>query len=274
MPQLGSILLLMLLLMSDEEDGESSFRSQLELRFRRLRSGKIRRDSLEYPNASAFAKLFRSRQDDALVTLCGFDHHSFHQLNTLFAPQYDGHSPYVFRGRLIVRHNRKKGGRRLLTSSQCLALVLAWTRTRGSMAVLQMIFGVTASSLSMWLRFGRRMLLLAIRTHPHAVVCLPTEDELQSFVDAVALKYPALVNCWGAMDGLKIRLRRLGIQEYKTYSTMGGRMTTTFQIFFCFHLMGKFVHATSTVLVTCMIQQWPSGVGYMTRWMISTELMG
>ena len=30
MPQLGSILLLMLLLMSDEEDGESSFRSQLD----------------------------------------------------------------------------------------------------------------------------------------------------------------------------------------------------------------------------------------------------
>jgi DDE superfamily endonuclease len=210
MPQLGSILLLMLLLMSEEEDGESSFRSQLELRFRRLRSGKIRRESLEYPNESAFAKLFRSRQDDALVTLCGFDHHSFQQLNTLFAPQYDGHSPYVFRGRLIVRHNKNKGGRRLLTSSQCLALVLAWTRTRGSMAVLQMIFGVTASSLSMWLRFGRRMLLLAIRTHPHAVVCLPTEDELQSFVDAVALKYPALVNCWGAMDGLKIRLEKAG----------------------------------------------------------------
>jgi DDE superfamily endonuclease len=194
----------------DEEDEDTSFRSNLELRFRRLRSGKIRRLSLDFPNASAFARLFGSNQDDALVTLCGFDHRSFHALNILFAPLYDSHSPYVYRGRVIVKHDQKKGGRRLLTSSHCLALVLAWTRTRGSLAVLQIIFGVSASSLSLWLRFGRRMLIKALRDNTHAVVAMPTQEELASFVGAVTAKYPALTNCWGAMDGLKIRLERSG----------------------------------------------------------------
>jgi hypothetical protein len=194
----------------DEEDEDKSFRDRLELRYRRLRSGKIRRLSLNLPNESAFVRLFSSGQDDALVTLCGFDHRSFESLHNLFGELYDQHSPHALRGRLIVKHNTKKGGRRLLTSRHCLALILAWTRTRGSLAVLQIIFGVTASSLSLWLRFGRRMLIQALRTNELAVVALPTAEELQGFVAAVTRKYPALQNCWGAMDGLKIRLECAG----------------------------------------------------------------
>ena len=39
---------------------------------------------------------------------------------------------------------------------------------------------------------------------------MPTDDELDEFVAAIAVKYPALTNCWGAMDGLKLRLERAG----------------------------------------------------------------
>jgi DDE superfamily endonuclease len=194
----------------EEEDEDMSFRDRLELRYRRLRSGKIRRLSLDLPNASAFARLFGSGQDDALVTLCGFDHRSFESLHNLFGPLYDNYSPHALRGRLIVKHNKSKGGRRLLTSWHYLALILAWTRTRGSLAVLQIIFGVTASSLSLWLRFGRRMLIKALWSNELAVVALPTAEELQGFVAAVTRKYPALQDCWGAMDGLKLRLECAG----------------------------------------------------------------
>ena len=39
---------------------------------------------------------------------------------------------------------------------------------------------------------------------------MPTDDELDEFIATIAVKYPALTNCWGAMDGLKLRLERAG----------------------------------------------------------------
>ena len=88
-------MLLLLLLAEEEEDDEeeeqqrpsdsvSVFRSSLDVRSRRLRQGKIRRRSLLPPNESAFAKLFDSAQDDALVTICGFDHALFALLHSKF----------------------------------------------------------------------------------------------------------------------------------------------------------------------------------------------
>jgi DDE superfamily endonuclease len=76
--------------------------------------------------------------------------------------------------------------------------------------VLQIIFGITAGILSLWLRFGRRLLLKMLRSDPLASVSMPTAEEIDGFVSAVTAKYPALTNCWGAMDGLKIRLERAG----------------------------------------------------------------
>jgi hypothetical protein len=54
------------------------------------------------------------------------------------------------------------------------------------------------------------MLIQALNSNELAVVALPTAEELQRFVAAVTRKYPALQNCWGAMDGLKIRLECAG----------------------------------------------------------------
>jgi hypothetical protein len=203
-------LLLLCLIKELEEDENTTFKDQLLPRYRRLRQGKIRRGALADPNASAFSRLFSSKQDDALVTLCGFDHKSFAKLHSNFEPLFNNYSPYQNRGRRIAKHNQNKGQRRLLNSIQCLALVLAWTRTRGSLAVLQIIFGITAGRLSLWLRFGRRLLLKMLRSDPLAIVSMPTADEIESFVSAISAKYPALTNCWGAMDGLKIRLEKAG----------------------------------------------------------------
>lgn len=194
----------------NQDNPDGSFHSKLTLFSRRLRQGKIRRGALLNPNESAFEFLFNSGQDDALVTLCGFDHQSFATLHNRFKPLFDNNSPYKNDGRLIGRHDKKKGGRRLINSTQGLALVLAWTRTRGSLSVLQIIFGLTASRLSHWLRFGRRMLLKVLSEDPLAIPTMPTDDEVDDFVSCITEKYPALTNCWGAMDGLKIRLERAG----------------------------------------------------------------
>jgi hypothetical protein len=52
-----------------------------------------------------------------------------------------------------------------------------------------------------------------LRSDPLAIVTTPTADEIKSFVSAVSAKYPALTNCWGAMDGLKIWLERAGYSQ-------------------------------------------------------------
>lgn len=63
-----SLLLILLLMSADEEDENIPFRDRLELRYRRLRSGKIRRLSLDLPKASAFVRLFGSGQDEMLLS--------------------------------------------------------------------------------------------------------------------------------------------------------------------------------------------------------------
>lgn len=91
-----------------------------------------------------------------------------------------------------------------------MGLGLAWTRTRGSYAVLQIIFGLTPGHLSPWLRFARRLLVKFLRDDPLAKVMMPADDEIREFEAAILAKYPALPNCWGAMDGLKLRLEKSG----------------------------------------------------------------
>ena len=61
---------------------------------RRRRSGKIRHHALQHQLASPFWTLFNSKHDDALITLCGFDHASFELLHQLlFKPYFDSFTP-------------------------------------------------------------------------------------------------------------------------------------------------------------------------------------
>ncbi len=46
-----------------------------------------------------------------------------------------------------------------------------------------------------------------------AKVTVPTNLDIRNFETAIEAKYPALSNCWGAMDGLKLRLERAGNQR-------------------------------------------------------------
>jgi hypothetical protein len=145
-----------------------------------------------------------------------------------FKVLFDNLSPYHSYGRLIAKHNKKKGGRRLIT---------AWTWTQGSFAVLQIIFGMTAGCLSLWLRFGGRLLIQILcnnerscplmptnnkiagfisaviqilRNNEHSRPSMPRDNKIAGFICATSTKYPALTNCWGAIDGLKLQLQRSG----------------------------------------------------------------
>ena len=194
-------------LVAEQLNSNVSFRDMLSLQSRRMRRGTIRRGALLPPSQSAFNKLYDSGQDDALITLCGFDHTSFNALHDLFKDAYGKYTPYGKSG-MIKRLKKKTRRPRLLTSVQCLALALAWSRTRGSLMVLQIIFGLTPGHLSLWLRFARRLIIKVLKGDERAKVRMPTDEERQEFIQAIEAKYPALKDCWGAMDGLKLLVQQ------------------------------------------------------------------
>ena len=84
--------------LTDQLKSLPSFQERLSLESRRLRQGKIRRAALLHPSHSPFSQLFNSRQDDALVMLCGFDHKTFSTLHDKFKIVFDKYSPWTHHG--------------------------------------------------------------------------------------------------------------------------------------------------------------------------------
>eukprot|EP00957_Ditylum_brightwellii_P100099 7628499-Ditylum_brightwellii.AAC.1 len=95
-------------------------------------------------------------------------------------------------------------------SKDCLGLVLVWTRTRGSLWPLIIIFGVTLSLLKQYLKFGRYVLIECLRSDSGIQVQFPDKEEVLHLVDAIRKKYPLLCKeqVFGTMDRLKLYLQQ------------------------------------------------------------------
>ena len=63
------------------------------------------------------------------------------------------HTPFDESG-MIVEFEYICGQKRTVLPEDCLGLVLVWMRTRGALNVLQLVFGLPYSNLSVYLRFG------------------------------------------------------------------------------------------------------------------------
>ena len=186
------------------------FRSSLSVQGRRNRSGKFRRAALLLPRKAPFTRIFLSMQEDAMISLTGLDYASFLDLHDIFKPLFDNYTLYTKSGFVCKLRNKKKGRPRSVTSISCLALVLTWTRTKGALRTLQLIFGLTSSPLSTWLKFGRRCLIKALFDHPAAKVKLPTEQEIRGFEATIQQKHSLLPNVWATMDGVKLLIEQTG----------------------------------------------------------------
>ncbi|KAE8953055.1 hypothetical protein PR003_g35126 [Phytophthora rubi] len=100
-----------------------------------------------------------------------------------------------------------------MTAHQCLALVLAWGRSAGPTSFLGLVFGATASVVSLFLRFGRRLLVKLLSTDINAHVRLPDPVDIEGLQDSISSKYPLLGSVYAVMDGLKLRLQASGLSE-------------------------------------------------------------
>jgi hypothetical protein len=90
----------------------------------------------------------------------------------------------------------------------CLALCLAWTRTKGSTITFQMIFGMTHTLVGIYLKFARRILLKCLMNQPSSAIKIPDVATIECHKRAIESRHPLLTNVWCMMDGLKLRLER------------------------------------------------------------------
>jgi len=175
---------------------------------RRRRDRRIPRIALQDPHQSAWRKVYNSQSDQAMITLTGLDRAAFHSLLECFQGRYNEFTPHTKTGELQRLTGSSRGRPRLMSPSDCLALYLAWTRLRGSNFVLSMIFGMTGTSVSVYLRFARRLLIATLQRHPLATLVLPTPEKIEEFRKLIADRHPALANVWCTMDGLKLYLEQ------------------------------------------------------------------
>lgn len=61
----------------------------------------------------------------------------------------------------------------------CLGLVLAWTRTRGSLMALHQIFGMTFSNLDNYLLFAKWIIVKVLRKDQRAHVRIPSSEKMR-----------------------------------------------------------------------------------------------
>jgi hypothetical protein len=124
------------------------------------RDRRIRRCTLVDSNQSPFQKLYLSGNDHSIITYTGLDYVTFEDLLSKFQPLYQCYSPYSVNGKIarVIQQDGMPGRKRLLYAPSCLGLVLGYTRTKGSLVSLQMIFGATHSVLALFLHYSIKLL--------------------------------------------------------------------------------------------------------------------
>ena len=145
-----------------------------------------------------------------MIRLTGFDHRSFRVLLGIYSPLYDIVTVDQVTGAIRFKDPRKGGRRRNLNATASLALLLVWTRTKGSNHTLGMIFGDVISCTNFWLKVGRRVLLRSLKKCDKAQVKMPVGDVVGSYVDAITAKYPrfGVLNVAFAIDGVKLPIEK------------------------------------------------------------------
>ena len=199
---------------------------------RRLRQRRIPRVSLQDAHMSSWRRLYYSENDQALITLTGLDHATFQHLLHLFQPVFDNYTPFG-EGDTIEKIS-PRGRKRAVMALDILGLVLAWTRTRGSLLSLQLHFGMSMTNLATYLRFGRRIVVEVLKNNPLSAIKIPSPAKVQEYKQLVRDKYPLLTNVWAAMDGVKTPIQQASTTKQQGYFYNGWKHNHFVTSVFCF----------------------------------------
>lgn len=105
-----------------------TFQRKLNVEGRAKRDRRISRREIRHPSMSTFFMLFGRGCERSMITLTGFNHHDFSCITEKFGTLYDTFSPYYTDGkiRLLPMRSIKRGRLRIMTSTQCLGLLIEW----------------------------------------------------------------------------------------------------------------------------------------------------
>ncbi len=122
--------------------------------------------------SKAWCCLYELRNDQGMIILIGFDCTTFDSLCEIFTPIFESYTPFVPSGISCFERTKEqnRGRPRMIRPEDSLGLVLAWTRTRGLLMVLQQIFGMMYTNLDDYLLFMERIIVMVLRDHPMAQV--------------------------------------------------------------------------------------------------------
>ena len=71
-----------------------------------------------------------------------------------------------------------------------------------------MIFGMTMSNLSIYLKFTMRIFIWAFRDNPLARIAVPDHATIKGYKQSVGERHPFLADVWATMDGLKLSIEK------------------------------------------------------------------
>lgn len=209
---------------------QKRFHRELGATERQIRQRRIPRESLHAVHRSAWRALFYSYNNQALITATGLDHGTFEYLLRKFEPIYNTYTPF---GSTLIKTSTR-GRKRRITAVDCLGLVLVWTRTRGSAMSLQLHFGLSMTNLTMYLRFGRRIVAEVLKDDNYARIAIPSPETIERYKQLINAKYPALEHVWTAMDGLKTPIQQSGSTHTQKYYYNGWKHNHFVTSVFCF----------------------------------------
>ena len=132
----------------------------------------------------------------------------------IFAPSFDSYTPFIPSGTSCFERDKleNKGRKQKIRPEDCLGLVLAWTRTRGSLMALRPIFGMTFSNIDDYLKFAKRIILKVLRNDRRAHVRIPSSEKIEEYKDGerkVTLTVMILL--------YNLRARMVGINQLQSF---------------------------------------------------------
>jgi hypothetical protein len=163
----------------------------------------ITRSDLLPIRATPWRHLCASHQDMGALQLMGLTWRAFGDLLSVFAPvleqqwQREFSSPANWRG---------SGRKRIMNSADILGLTLCWLHVPSYNVMIMLVFGLCPSTLSRYLKRGRRALLTAFKKHPAARIAWPTAEEMQQYSHLISLRQPDLHGVFGFVDGLNLAM--------------------------------------------------------------------
>ena len=149
----------------------------------------------------------------------------------------------------------------LLDAEGCLGLVLCWSHTCGAEWCLAVAFGLTGTRVSVYLRFGMRILVVILKADLKSEVRMPDAAEIALFKEAITVKHSLLVDCYCMVDGLKHYLQQAGDSVIQSHFYNGWKHNHYVTNIFAFVPNGSIIACTLNAPGTWHVFQTPKMLG-------------